>query len=110
MIRSTSTRFFLIALAGVVSACGNASAPAAQTAPTAIAARAQATFPPASTVAPTRAAAASPPAATLAPTRAAAQPTAAVASAIPEGVTPEGYHYLGRPDAPATLVMYSDFL
>jgi hypothetical protein len=25
-------------------------------------------------------------------------------------VTSEGYHFLGRSDAPATLVMYSDFL
>jgi hypothetical protein len=36
-------------------------------------------------------------------------PTAAEA-AITQGVTPEGYHFLGRSDAPATLVMYSDFL
>jgi hypothetical protein len=36
-------------------------------------------------------------------------PTAA-SGAIPEGITPEGYHFLGRADAPATLVMYSDFL
>src|SRR5690348_15557710 len=26
--------------------------------------------------------------------------------AIPESLTPEGYHLLGRPDAPVTLVMY----
>jgi hypothetical protein len=37
------------------------------------------------------------------------QPTAP-GGALPEGLTPEGYHYLGRADAPATLVMYSDFL
>jgi hypothetical protein len=30
--------------------------------------------------------------------------------AIPQGLTPEGYHELGRADAPVTLVMYSDFL
>ena len=45
---------------------------------------------------------------TVAPTGA-AQPEASGA-AIPESLTPEGYHTLGRPDAPVTLVMYSDFL
>jgi protein-disulfide isomerase len=45
---------------------------------------------------------------TAAPTAGAAQPGAAVA--IPDGLTPEGYHILGRADAPVTLVMYSDFL
>jgi hypothetical protein len=40
-----------------------------------------------------------------------AAPQATIASGtIPEGLTPEGYHFLGRADAPATLVMYSDFL
>lgn len=29
---------------------------------------------------------------------------------IPQGVTAEGYQYLGNPDARLTLVMYSDFL
>lgn len=29
---------------------------------------------------------------------------------LPRGLTPEGYHYLGRPDAPVTMVIYSDFL
>jgi protein-disulfide isomerase len=43
-----------------------------------------------------------------APTAGAAQPGAA--AAIPDSLTPEGYHVLGRPDAPVTLVMYSDFL
>jgi hypothetical protein len=42
-------------------------------------------------------------------TAAVPQPTA-MSGALPEGLTPEGYHYLGRADAPATLVMYSDFL
>ena len=39
-------------------------------------------------------------------------PTAAAATdgAIPNSVTAEGYHVFGRPDAPVTLVMYSDFL
>ena len=44
-----------------------------------------------------------------APTAGAAQPEHP-ASAIPDVLTPEGYHMLGRPDAPVTLVMYSDFL
>jgi hypothetical protein len=43
-----------------------------------------------------------------APTAGAAEPGAT--AAIPESLTPEGYHVLGRPDAPVTLVMYSDFL
>jgi hypothetical protein len=43
-----------------------------------------------------------------APTAGAAEPAAS--RAIPESLTPEGYHVLGRPDAPVTLVMYSDFL
>ena len=45
----------------------------------------------------------------VAPTAGAAQPENPTAT-IPEGLTPEGYHMLGRPDAPVTLVMYSDFL
>lgn len=28
---------------------------------------------------------------------------------LPQGVTPEGYQYLGDPAAPLTLVMYSDY-
>jgi protein-disulfide isomerase len=39
----------------------------------------------------------------------AASPEAS-AAAIPDSLTPEGYHMLGRTDAPVTLVMYSDFL
>ena len=52
-----------------------------------------------------------PAAATRAPsaTSAAPAPTNSTA-AIAEGLTPEGYHFLGRADAPVTLVMYSDFL
>ena len=59
-------------------------------------------------------------AAVIAPTAAPAQATAAAPTAgavqpgnvatIPDSLTPEGYHVLGRPDAPVTLVMYSDFL
>lgn len=44
-----------------------------------------------------------------------AQATAPAADAgrfadIPQSRTPEGYQVLGAPDAPVTLVMYSDFL
>ena len=47
---------------------------------------------------------------TLAPTPQSAPtesaPTAGLA--LQEFVTPEGYHALGSPDAPGTIVMYSD--
>lgn len=39
-----------------------------------------------------------------------AAPPTATASGIPEGLTTEGYHVLGRADAPVTLINYSDFL
>jgi hypothetical protein len=29
---------------------------------------------------------------------------------LPHGITPDGHHYLGRADAPVTLVEYGDFL
>jgi protein-disulfide isomerase len=79
-----------------LAACGSDAAPAS---PAATAAQ--------PTQAPTAAAA---PAATAAPTAAAAQPESSGAATIPEGLTPEGYHMRGSPDAPVTLVMYSDFL
>ncbi len=80
-------------------------APAATSAPSAAPAATSApSAAPAATSAPSAA-----PAATSAPTVAAA--TAAPEQAgVPEGRTPEGYHVLGRADAPVTLVMYSDFL
>lgn len=84
---------------GLLAACGGATSTPGATAPTG--------------AQPTRApATAAPPAAATAPVRptvAAPQPTA-TASGIPEGLTPEGYHVLGRADAPVTLINYSDFL
>jgi hypothetical protein len=32
------------------------------------------------------------------------------AEALPQGITAEGHHYLGRGDAPVTLIEYGDFL
>jgi protein-disulfide isomerase len=108
MIYRIMLRCWAVLLLGVLAACGSQPTPAS-IAPTAAA-------PP-----PTRAPAAPPTvAALIAPTAAVAQapataPSAATAqpgnaAAIPSSLTPEGYHVLGRPDAPVTLVMYSDFL
>jgi hypothetical protein len=81
--------FWAALVLGLLSACGSASQPAALATP-----------------APT----AAPPAthAALAPTAPAT--SAPAASDTPAGTTAEGYHTLGRADAPVTLVMYSDFL
>ncbi|NJN18720.1 MAG: hypothetical protein HC822_21925 [Oscillochloris sp.] len=53
-----------------------------------------------------------PAAPTVAPTQ--AEPVGPVGAGlyadIPQGVTAEGYQYLGDPDAALNLVMYSDFL
>ena len=71
--------------------------------------------PPALITSPTAASAAP----TTAPPALTTSPTAAVLASgdatdpyagIPRSRTPEGYHVLGNPDAPVTLVMYSDFL
>jgi hypothetical protein len=32
------------------------------------------------------------------------------AASLPQGVTSEGYHYLGQANAPVTIENYSDFL
>ena len=93
----TIRRMFLLALLAMLAACGNA-VPATQGAPTAAPVVRQ----PTSRSLPTAAA-------TSPSTAAALQPPAA-GGALAEGLTPEGYHFLGRADAPATLVMYSDFL
>jgi protein-disulfide isomerase len=99
-------RFWPALMLGLLAACSSQPSPASP-APTAAAQ-------------PTRALGAPTAAAVLAPTTAgsqtpAAAPTAGTAllgaaAAIPDSLTPEGYHVLGRPDAPVTLVMYSDFL
>ena len=99
-------RLWAVLALGLLAACGSPPIPAGP-APTA-------------TAQPTRAPAAPTAAAVIAPTVAGTQaldaaPTASAAqpgdvAAIPDSRTPEGYHVLGRPDAPVTLVMYSDFL
>jgi len=88
-----------------LAACGNLPAGSAPTA--AVTATHLATEPPtvAATIAPTAAETQLP---SPAPTANTAQ--AGDSAAIPDSVTQEGYHVLGRPDAPVTLVMYSDFL
>jgi hypothetical protein len=105
MIKHTFVRLWALLALGLLAACGNASAPAA-VAPTA--ARS-------ATLSPSPSPSAPAPAATrLGSTSAPALPTAAPAAtatgAIPAGLTAEGYHQLGRADAPVTLVMFSDFL
>ncbi|MEN9938199.1 MAG: hypothetical protein RLZZ387_4778 [Chloroflexota bacterium] len=58
---------------------------------------------------PTRSAAAAPDATAAAPPATAPTVAPAVAAGIPRGRTPEGYNYLGSPDAPVTLQDFSDF-
>ena len=96
-------------LAAVLVAACSAPQPDASSAPT----LAPDSPSPAATAAPTTAP--SPPA-----TASVAEPTVALAAnptseaqtvaAVPSGKTPEGYNYLGDPDAPVTLQDYSDFL
>lgn len=106
MFHRAMFRLWAVLLLGLLAAC--ASQPStASPAPTA----AEPTRAP---VAPTAAAVSAPTAAAsqapaTAPTASAAQPENS-AAAIPNSLTAEGYHVLGRPDAPVTLVMYSDFL
>jgi hypothetical protein len=90
-----------LAAVGMLAGCGGSGAPVTQSTPAGSTAGGLPTSRPASAA----------PAATLAaaPT-AAAQPSPAAAGALPEGLTAEGYHFLGRADAPVTLEMYSDFL
>ena len=111
MSRHILSRVWLALALGLLAACGsagNSAAPAPQAAQPTSAPPAPAAAG-ASTAAPqARATAASAPAAT-AQTTAPAAPTGQPAG-IPEGTTAEGYHVLGRADAPVALVMYSDFL
>jgi protein-disulfide isomerase len=105
MLRRTMIYLWAVLMLTVLAACGGDATPAS---PAATASAPPTRAPAAATPAPT---AASLPAATAAPTTAsAAQPESSGAATIPEGLTPEGYHMRGNPDAPVTLVMYSDFL
>ena len=104
MLHRTLIRLWAVLMLGVLAACGSQPVPASPAA--------TAVPPTSAPVAPSAAPALAPTAAgssaaTAAPT---AQLESSEAAAIPEGLTPEGYHMLGRPDAPITLVMYSDFL
>src|SRR5437868_2811719 len=115
MTRIVSLRLgFLLALIGVLAACGSATGPAAPVASSsggATSAPAATALSPAATALPRREPT-SAPLATAAPAPTVAQPgaTQAAEGAIAQGVTPEGYHFLGQADAPVTLVNYSDFL
>lgn len=110
MFRRSMLAFWSLLILQLLVACGNGAGTAAPpigrattapqlaaSAPTAVAATAQpATVQPATAQPATQT------------STAPAAPTAD--AAIPESVTGEGYHVLGRPDAPVTLTMYSDFL
>jgi hypothetical protein len=89
----------LLAAVLLVAACGGREAAPAATAPTA-----------GSTSGATAAPSAPPTAAPAEPTAPAAGGEAPAEQSIPSGKTPEGYNYLGSPDAPVTLQDYSDFL
>jgi protein-disulfide isomerase len=115
MFNRVRLRCWVLLALVLLAACGGQPTPASP-APTAAAppTRAPASATAVATIAPTSSTssgqgAATAQAPTAAPTASAAQPENATAS-IPDGLTPEGYHILGRADAPVTLVMYSDFL
>jgi multidrug efflux pump subunit AcrA (membrane-fusion protein) len=111
MFRLPRLRFWALLMLSLLAACGNAAGQAAPPNPSPAAIAPQAAVP---------ATANTLPATRPAPATAAAQPTAATSTEqtaapaanrdIPESVTAEGYHVLGRADAPVTLTMYSDFL
>jgi hypothetical protein len=107
----------LMALLGLLSACGGTTSPSGgaagqpTSAPTALPATntpvaqpATNTPSPAATSAPTT------PPATSAPAPATAVPSEDGFAALPQGVTAEGYQMLGQADAPVTLQFFSDFL
>jgi protein-disulfide isomerase len=108
MLRRIRISIWALLALSLLAACGNSAGPAAP-----VASRATDTPAAPAAAAATSAPATARPAATTAasPPTAAAQPSAAAqAASIPEGVTAEGYHMLGNPNAPVTLTMYSDFL
>lgn len=107
MLRRTLIRLWVVLVLGTLTTCGSEPTPANPAATAAQPTSAPVATSAAATDAPRAAGSQAP---TAAPTAAASQPESSGAAAIPEGVTPEGYHMLGRPDAPITLVMYSDFL
>src|SRR5687768_3137061 len=103
MLHRTLFRLWAVLVLCTLTACGSEPTPASPAATAAQPTPAPVATSAATTVAPTAAASQAP---TAAPTAAASQPENSDAAAIPEGVTQEGYHMLGRPDAPITLVMY----
>lgn len=111
MFRHSRVHFWALLMVSLLAACGSDAKPAtlapsqslAATAPQAAAPATASTLPSATRSVPVT-----------------AQPTASISTEqtatlandrdIPESVTAEGYHVLGRADAPVTLTMYSDFL
>jgi hypothetical protein len=112
MTRMISVRFaMLLSMIGMLAACGNVSGPASQSAPSSGSGQTGGAATSGSRPSASQPTAAPVGGAMPAATRSlAAQPVPTAEAAITQGVTPEGYHFLGRADAPATLVMYSDFL
>jgi protein-disulfide isomerase len=96
----------LLALVGGLTACSGASPPDRPPTPaTAAPTPGSAALPP-TTAAPTH----TPGALLEAPTGVPTPSAATAESGIAQGLTPEGYHFLGQADAPVTIVTYSDFL
>src|SRR5262249_10352115 len=109
---SWTARLWALLALGLLAACGANAQPAAQAPSQAPAATAAPLTPATVSISPlaTQPApiAAAQPTASASPGQTATQPAAS--GDIPESVTSEGYHVLGRADAPVTLTMYSDFL
>ncbi|MFQ3661949.1 MAG: hypothetical protein SNJ69_06095 [Chloroflexaceae bacterium] len=101
MVDRHAIAVIVVAMVAWLAACGGPSASEAPT-PSPPAPSATATAPPP---------VASPPGAAPTPTLgAAAGAPNEVYPGVPRSRTREGYHLLGNPEAPVTLVMYSDFL
>ena len=119
MFHRAMLRVWAVLFLGILAACGNQPVGSAPTASTSLG---QAAMPPTRGIPTQGGALAEPPtvavmntptlAATHMPSPAPTDGVAQVAdsAAIPDSVTPEGYHVLGHPDAAVTMVMYSDFL